>query len=70
MACLLDATWFQTIRLLGLLGALDPHKEKVYSGGIATESNSTGLALSLPDGSKDAKDSRQGMVLQRWGSEF
>ncbi|VDP09821.1 unnamed protein product [Soboliphyme baturini] len=47
-----------TIRVLGFIGALDPYKQKVYSGAVDTAANSTGLALSMPD-VKDIKDPKQ-----------
>uniref|UniRef100_A0A224XHF0 Serine/threonine-protein kinase TOR n=1 Tax=Panstrongylus lignarius TaxID=156445 RepID=A0A224XHF0_9HEMI len=46
----------ETIRVLGLLGALDTYKHKMYLGQIDTQVNSTAL-LSMTDGKSDAESS-------------
>ena len=49
----------ETIRVLGILGALDPYLHKVFTGSVESVSNSTSLALSMPD-ARDTNDPRQG----------
>uniref|UniRef100_A0A5S6QLG6 Serine/threonine-protein kinase TOR n=1 Tax=Trichuris muris TaxID=70415 RepID=A0A5S6QLG6_TRIMR len=51
----------EVIRLVGLIGALDPYKEKQYSLRSSGASNSTGLALSLPE-QKGTSDRRQEII--------
>ncbi|KFD55349.1 hypothetical protein M513_03689 [Trichuris suis] len=51
----------EVIRLVGLIGALDPYKERQYSCQNSGASNSTGLALSLPE-QKGIADRRQEII--------
>lgn len=51
----------ETIRVLGILGALDPYKQKVFTNTIDTAANTTGLALSMCE-SKNTNDPRQGKI--------
>lgn len=44
----------ETIRVLGLLGALDTFKHKMYLGQVDTRMNSTAL-LSMSDGKYDSE---------------
>ncbi len=49
----------ETIRVLGILGALDPYQHKVFTGCVESASNTTSLALSMPD-TRNSNDPRQG----------
>lgn len=50
----------EAIRVLGILGALDPYKRNVYLGAVDTAANSTGLALSMPEPKNIGNDRRMG----------